>query len=115
MLGEVPLGKPTDAADAGRMLRLLSGRMHHVVTGYVAACCGARASGAVTTEVRLRHLTDVEIALYVAGGEPLDKAGSYAIQGGGGALVDTVTGSYTNVVGLPLAEVLASLALLGGR
>jgi septum formation protein len=104
--GEV-LGKPRDAADARRMLRRLSGRVHEVLTGVAlfapgGACVEARV---VRTAVAFRALSDEEIAAYVAGGEPADKAGAYAIQGGAAGFVREVDGSISNVVGLPVDEV----------
>lgn len=107
--GEI-LGKPADADDARRMLQTLSGRWHDVHTGIALAVDGAVAAGAVVrTAVRFAELTDAEICWYVATGEPLDKAGAYALQGAGGALVAAVAGSPSNVVGLPLAELAACL------
>jgi septum formation protein len=105
--GEV-LGKPSGAEDARRMLRALSGTVHEVLTGV----CVRRATDAlaieldavVSTEVRFAPLSPAEVDWYVATGEPLDKAGAYAIQGAGGAFVVRVDGSVSNVVGLPLAE-----------
>lgn len=115
--GDVILGKPADAADAARMLRGLSGARHEVLT---AVCVRRNGPGAplerealVATEVRFRALSDAEIAWYVATGEPLDKAGAYALQGVGGALVEGVTGSVSGVVGLPLVETLALLRAVG--
>jgi septum formation protein len=113
------LGKPADDAEARRMLRALSGRTHVVMTGVHArahpAEGGAPREGAVmvSTAVRFRPLADRQIDWYVATGEPADKAGAYAVQGIGGALVAGVAGSVSNVVGLPLAETLALLARLG--
>jgi len=109
------LGKPRDAADAAGMLRRLSGRRHQVYTGFAVYDRAQQAlrSGAVVTEVTFRALTDDEIAGYIASGEPLDKAGSYAIQGLGAALVRRIEGSYSNVVGLPLCEVLEALEEAG--
>jgi septum formation protein len=108
-LGGAILGKPRDAADAARMLRALGGRRHEVMTGL--AVVGRRPGAPQRTEtalvrtgVEMKPLTEPEIAAYVAGGEPMDKAGAYGIQGGAAALVRAVYGSYTNVVGLPLAE-----------
>ena len=106
---DAPLGKPEDASDAKTTLRRLSGRTHTVWTGVALRYRGRQSTLAVATEVRMRPLSDGDIARYVASGEPFDKAGSYAIQGLGGALVDWVRGSYSNVVGLPLAEVLAAI------
>jgi len=101
--GEI-LGKPADAAEAGRMLRALSGREHEVLTGF--ALCGDDFVHveSVVTRVRFRDLTDAEIDAYVAGGEPMDKAGGYGIQSGAAHMVQSIDGSYTNVVGLPMAE-----------
>lgn len=97
------LGKPTDADEARAMLRRLSGRTHHVHTG-VAARAGERAETAtVTTAVRFAPLTTPAVDWYVATGEPFDKAGAYALQGAGGVFVESVEGSVSNVVGLPLA------------
>ena len=100
------LGKPADEADALRMLTLLSGRAHQVITGCCLALPGQeeRLCFAEVTEVVMRASTREELAAYVATGEPADKAGAYAIQGLGAFLVERVAGSYTNVVGLPVAE-----------
>jgi septum formation protein len=115
--GEAILGKPEDARDAARMLRALSGARHEVLT---AVCVRRNGPGTplerealVTTEVRFRALSDREIDWYVGTGEPLDKAGAYALQGVGGALVDGVAGSVSGVVGLPLSETLALLREVG--
>lgn len=110
--GEV-LGKPRDDADAARMLRALSGTAHEVWTGVSIVGPHESRSIAVCTRVIFRGLSDGEIARYVAGGEPRDKAGAYAIQGGAAGFVTRIEGSYTNVVGLPLAETLEALRLLG--
>lgn len=112
--GEI-LGKPRDAADARRMLRQLSGRDHEVLTGVALFAPGGACAEAVVvrTAVRFRELGDAEIAAYVAGGEPADKAGAYAIQGGAAAFVSAVNGSLTNVIGLPVDEVRAMLARRG--
>ncbi|MGE4291594.1 MAG: nucleoside triphosphate pyrophosphatase [Desulfovibrio sp.] len=104
------LGKPGDDADALRMLRLLAGRTHQVVTG----CCLLLPGGRSTTfhactDVRMRTASPEELRAYVATGEPADKAGAYAIQGIGSFLVEHVHGSYTNVVGLPLAKLVEVL------
>jgi septum formation protein len=98
------LGKPRDAADAARMLRALSGRTHEVVTGValVEAPSGREETLAVTTRVTMIDAAEEEIAAYVATGEPLDKAGAYAVQGQGARLVARVDGCFTNVVGLPV-------------
>ena len=107
--GEI-LGKPVDAADATRMLLLLSGRTHHVVTG-VAVVAGAQVVevAAEVTQVTVRTLSPQEIAAYVAGGEPMDKAGAYAIQGYAARWIPRISGCYFNVVGLPLALVASLL------
>ncbi len=100
------LGKPVDDADARRMLELLSGRVHRVHTG-VTVIGGERTLQAlVSTSVTFARLSDDTIDWYVATGEPMDKAGGYALQGAGGALVARIDGSVSNVIGLPLAETL---------
>ena len=104
------LGKPADDGDAARMLRLLSGRVHHVVTG-VAVRSGEREAAVVeTTAVTFGGLSDEDIAWYVASGEPRDKAGAYAVQGLASRFVSKIDGSYSNVVGLPVALVCRMLA-----
>ncbi len=103
--GEV-LGKPRDAHDAERMLRRLSDAVHQVLTR--PSSCARRAASrpkSVTTRVHFRRLTDAEIAWYVASGEPDGKAGAYAIQGRGARFIDWIEGSWSNVVGLPIATV----------
>jgi septum formation protein len=109
------LGKPRDAAEAAVMLRSLAGRRHRVLSGYAVfdRQSGATVSGAVATAVRFKELTEEEIAGYIATGEPFDKAGAYAIQGIGVFMVLGIEGSYTNVVGLPLCEVVEVLERLG--
>lgn len=104
-----PYGKPTDDADAARMLRELSGTWHQVTTGVAIRQADRLRSFRVTTDVRFRDLREEEIARYVATGEPHDKAGAYGIQGEGGALVAEVRGDWTNVMGLPLEATLAAL------
>ncbi|OAA23257.1 septum formation protein [Frankia sp. EI5c] len=101
------LGKPRDETDAARMLRDLRGRTHRVTTGVVVvdAATGRTRGHAETTAVTMRDFSDDELAAYVASGEPFDKAGSYAIQGIGGALVERVDGPFDNVVGLPASVV----------
>ena len=109
------LGKPTDPDDARAMLRTLRARTHDVMTG-VAVVDGATGRFAVDTaisRVTMAVYDDAAIDAYVAGGEPLDKAGAYAIQGAGGALVAGLDGSRSNVVGLPLAATAALLRLFG--
>ena len=103
------LAKPLDAADAERMLRLLSGRTHRVMTGVAVVTKDRAEVAAEVTGVRFVTLSDVEIAAYVATGEPMDKAGAYAIQGRAGRWIPRVEGCYFNVVGLPLALVTTML------
>jgi septum formation protein len=109
------LGKPVDEEDAKRLLLLLAGRRHAVVTGFCLLCAGEKRhkSAVVTTQVKFVSFTEELAASYVQTGEPLDKAGAYGIQGVGGFLVETITGSYSNVVGLPLAETLEAMLELG--
>ena len=107
------LGKPRDAEDARRMLRELSGCTHEVMTGVCARRDGREEVLTATSVVRFAAITEAQIGWYVATGEPLDKAGSYAVQGIGGAFVAEVRGSVSNVVGLPLAETISLLQRLG--
>jgi septum formation protein len=118
VVDEVILGKPADAVDATRMLRLLSGRVHRVITGV--CVIGPVVSGQLpvaskeqtaseTTLVTMNELTDEEIRDYVATGEPMDKAGAYAIQGMASRWIPRIEGDYSNVVGLPVALVHAML------
>lgn len=107
------LGKPTDAADAARMLRLLSGRTHQVYTGVAVHVGDKERSGVECTDVDFRELTDEVISRYVSTGEPLDKAGAYAIQGKGAVLISGIRGCYSNVVGLPLHRLSRLLAEFG--
>lgn len=109
------LGKHADAADARRLLAALSGRTHEVVTGYSVLGRVGAASGAETTKVRFRRLAPEEIAAYVAGGEPLDKAGAYGIQGRAALFVESIVGDYFTVVGLPLVRLGEALGSLGFR
>ena len=113
VLGSDVLGKPADAAEAREMLRRLSGRTHEVVTGVHVRRGDRRASAVETSEDRFRPVTPDEIDSYVATGEPLDKAGAYAIQGGAGAFVEGLTGSRANVIGLPTATVVRMADELG--
>jgi septum formation protein len=112
-------GKPRDEAEAVEMLMQLSGRNHEVVTAWVlvpvAAAPGAAVAGACVSLVRMREFSRSVARRYAAGGEPLDKAGAYAFQGAGRALVSTVIGSADNVIGLPVAQVVRALAGLGIR
>ena len=115
VVGDTILGKPNDAADAVRMLRILSGRTHLVITGV--AIVSTRysaprktedpqiAAASETTNVTMSEITDAEIRDYVATGEPMDKAGAYAIQGIASRWIPRIDGDYSNVVGLPVAQV----------
>lgn len=103
------LGKPADAEDAARMLRLLSGRTHWVITGVALVTEKATEVATEATAVRFLTLSDEEIAAYIATGEPMDKAGAYAIQGRAARWIPRVEGCYFNVVGLPIALVTAML------
>ena len=96
------LGKPVDEADAAKMLRSLSGRTHTVCTGVSIARGEHIETEAETTAVTFRDLTDAEIAAYIASGDPMDKAGSYGIQGKPALFVSGIEGDYFNVMGLPL-------------
>ena len=107
------LGKPSDAADAARMLRMLSGREHHVITGVCLVVSGKPSVASETTLVTVNEITDREIADYVASGEPMDKAGAYAIQGIASRWIPRIEGDYSNVVGLPVALVYGVLRQAG--
>jgi septum formation protein len=96
------LGKPSSPAEARRMLQLLQGREHEVLTGVCVAFAGALHSGVVSTSVRFAAMTEAEIDAYVASGEPMDKAGAYHVDGLGALFVSGVTGSPSNVAGLPV-------------
>jgi septum formation protein len=108
--GEI-LAKPIDAADARRMLSLLSGRRHEVLTGVCLLRGGAAACDCATTEVVFAPLSEREIAEYVASGEPMDKAGAYAIQGLASKFVERIDGDFFNVMGLPVALVYRRLQI----
>ena len=109
--GEV-LGKPTDKADAVRMLRLISGRWHEVITGVTLMTADRERSFAVTTRVKFCNLTEEEILQYVESGLPMDKAGAYGIQEWIGYVgVEAIEGSYFNVVGLPVQRLYRELLL----
>jgi septum formation protein len=99
------LGKPRDAGDAARMLRMLSGRTHAVITGVCVVNRVASDTASETTLVTVCELSDKEIRDYVATGEPMDKAGGYAIQGIASRWIPRIEGDYSNVVGLPVALV----------
>jgi septum formation protein len=104
------LGKPSDAADARKMLELLSGRTHAVLTGLAVITARGIVRDVEVTQVTFNQLDDSEIAQYIAGGEPLDKAGAYAIQGYAARWIPRIEGCYFNVMGLPIARTIALLA-----
>lgn len=107
------LGKPKDEADAARMLRLLSGRRHEVMTGLTVLKGAQLQSCVVRTGIEFRALSEREIAAYVATGEPMDKAGAYGIQGKGSLLVEKISGDYFNVMGLPVMRLSRMLERFG--
>lgn len=104
------LGKPKDSADARRMLELLSGRTHAVLTGLAAVAADKTVRDVEITQVTFNQIANAEIAQYIASGEPLDKAGAYAIQGYAARWIPRIEGCYSNVVGLPIARTIALLA-----
>ncbi len=115
LIGGEILGKPRSKHEARQMLGRLGGQTHQVYTGY-AVCCraaGRTITGVVTTDVRFKALSTAEIEWYIQTDEPFDKAGAYAIQGLGTFLVRSINGSYTNVVGLPVCEVIETLIAEG--
>ena len=103
------LGKPADAQDATDMLRLLQGRPHDVFTGVAVASASGVLAAVAHTRVWFGVMTDEDISWYVASGQPMDKAGAYGIQGLASRFIDRIDGSYTNVVGLPVAVVFSIL------
>ena len=107
------VGKPEDAEHAARILRTLSGREHQVLTAVAVALREQIEAQISVSSVLFRELSDAEIRSYVATGEPLDKAGAYAIQGRGGVLVTRMIGSYSGIMGLPLAETVELLQKFG--
>lgn len=111
--GDRILGKPADEAEAREMLQLLSGAVHKVLTAVVLLHAGGERSEVVATEVRFLPLSDAEIAWYLATGEPHGKAGAYAIQGRAARFIDWIDGSWSNVVGLPIATVYRILRAAG--
>lgn len=115
VINDTILGKPASRDEARTMLKRLSGQTHRVLTGYC-ICCKAKEenfSETITTEVLFKNLTDKEIEWYIHTDEPFDKAGAYAIQGLGTFIVKSIHGSYTNVVGLPICEVIEFLIKKG--
>ena len=109
------LGKPKDRGEAMSMLRRLSGREHWVMSGFSVRHLGKEEGDrkTVKTAVKVKALTPAEVDWYVRTGEPFDKAGGYAIQGVGAFMIESIRGSYTNVVGLPLCELIEMLSRLG--
>ena len=115
VLGHDIIGKPKDEADAMNILRRLSGKTHQVYTGYAVirkGDCKTEVSFE-KTHVTFREISDSEIRFYVKTGEPMDKAGSYGVQGIGGALVTGINGDYNNVVGLPVCSLVQTLRRFG--
>ena len=115
VVGGTILGKPRDHKDIHFMLSRLSGKEHEVITGFclLDPSGGVAHSEAITTLVKMKTLSEREIEAYVATGEPFGKAGSYAIQGVGAFLVESISGSYTNVVGLPVCALIKALLTVG--
>ena len=115
VLGETSLGKPKDAEDAHAMLSQLSGKEHRVITGFCLLDPNRDAAHTeeITTLVRVKKLTEQEIRGYIATGEPFGKAGGYGIQGVGAFIVESISGSYSNVVGLPLCALVKALCRNG--
>lgn len=113
VLGERVYGKPADAADAAAMLRSLAGRTHRVITAVALVAQGREDDVVVESEVTFAAMGEHEIAAYVASGEPMGKAGGYAIQGMGERYVSHLAGSYSGVMGLPLQQTAALLREFG--
>jgi septum formation protein len=113
VIGDRILGKPATEEEAADTLQALSARTHQVMTGLAVAVDGYAEARLITTNVTLRELRPDEISAYVRSGEPMDKAGSYGIQGLGGIFVESLQGSYSAVVGLPLRETADLLAQAG--
>lgn len=109
VLGKEVLGKPSSPAEARRMLTALQGRSHEVMTGFSVQSPNTVRISVVRTTVEFAPLSEAEIERYISTGEPFDKAGAYAIQGRGAVFVRQIQGSYTNVVGLPVVEVVEAL------
>ncbi|MBI4667397.1 MAG: septum formation protein Maf [Nitrospinae bacterium] len=109
------IGKPVDATDARKMLQRIAGREHKVVTGVSIICEGSRRRWAhvEVSFVRFKPVADGDIEAYVNTGEPLDKAGAYAIQGGAAGWIDGYSGSLTNIIGLPMEQVACALESMG--
>jgi septum formation protein len=107
------IGKPTSKQDAVRILKLLSGKVHEVVTGFTVISGKNSVTKAVTSKVKFKKLTDAEIKAYVKTGEPMDKAGGYGIQEKGGLFIENIQGDYFNIVGLPIFAVSEVLKQFG--
>jgi septum formation protein len=107
------IGKPTSKQDAVRILKLLSGNIHEVVTGFTVISDKKSITKHVTSKVKFKKLSEVEIKAYVATGEPMDKAGGYGIQDKGGLFIENIQGDYFNVVGLPIFAVSEALKQFG--
>lgn len=107
------LGKPRDEDQARDYLMLLQNRVHEVFTGYTIVCGTRQRTKVVKTRVRFRKMSAEEISWYIATGEPMDKAGAYAIQGMGALFIDKIQGSHTNVIGLPLSDLYHDLKNFG--
>lgn len=112
---DILLGKPRNERDAGKMLKMLSGKSHSVITGFtiIDTGCGKKVSRSVETKVYFKKLAGEEIRAYVRSKEPLDKAGAYAIQGLGAVFIEKIEGDYFNVVGLPLCALSECLKKFG--
>ena len=108
-IGGKILGKPRSVAEAGEMLRMLSGKLHYVHMGLAVIYSGTFASAVETATVHFRELSDDEIESYIMSGEPMDKAGAYGIQGRAGAFVDRIEGDFFSIVGLPLCRLVTLL------
>ncbi len=107
------LGKPSDEKEAVEFLKMLSGNWHRVYTGYALWCGKKLYRRSVKSKVKIMNLSDEIIEWYVSTGEPLDKAGAYAVQGIGSFMIEAVRGSYSNVVGLPLTQVVKDMIKCG--
>jgi septum formation protein len=115
VIDEQVLGKPRDRSDAARMLRQLSGRTHTVFTAVAVARSGRMESAVETVAVTFRHLSEDEIAAYIATGEPMDKAGAYGIQGFGATIVERIDGDFFAVMGLALGRMVQLMLLVGAH
>jgi len=116
VINKIIFGKPNDSGECRKMLHGLKGKVHRVITGFSIHDPGHKSVHleAVTTKVKIKELSDSEIEAYIKTGEPLGKAGAYAIQGIGSFMIEQINGSYTNVVGLPVCEAVSALVKCGG-